>query len=144
MPHLTRRQVQIVQLLGDGYTRNQIGDDLGITQATLRNHLAGARRALDVRNSAGLVFEAHRLGLVEAPADEREHDLSKAVDEFLQDQTPYNRARMGLAAAAAKDAHAGKIQTDSRRSASPASSESCVEDAGGPLSAITWRRRRVR
>jgi DNA-binding CsgD family transcriptional regulator len=111
MPHLTRRQAQIVQLLGDGHTQDQISDDLDISRSTVNSHLANARRSLGAHTSAELVAQAYRLGYVDPPLNERQQDLSAAVDKFLADQTPYNRARMGLAIAAAKDAHAGIIPT---------------------------------
>lgn len=47
---LTRRQAQVLELVGMGYTSDQIGDELGIWGKTVKNHASAAIKALGAKN----------------------------------------------------------------------------------------------
>lgn len=49
---LTARQVEIVQLYGDGFTYDDICRETGLAWRTVRNHLHTARQRLRVHTSA--------------------------------------------------------------------------------------------
>lgn len=51
MPDLTRRERECILPLARGLTYEQIGDELGVSQSTVRTHLHHAYRKLGVRNS---------------------------------------------------------------------------------------------
>jgi DNA-binding NarL/FixJ family response regulator len=50
MRHLTERQQQILDLVGDGLSNAEIGARLVITEQTVKNHLHDAYRRLGARN----------------------------------------------------------------------------------------------
>ena len=55
---LTRRQVEVLQWVGDGKTTQDIALLLGLTPATVEKHLRLAREALDVETTAQAVLKA--------------------------------------------------------------------------------------
>jgi two-component system response regulator DesR len=61
---LTVRQQQIVQLMAEGATNRAIADALGLSLDTVKHHATLIYRRLDVRNRAGAVNAAQRLGLL--------------------------------------------------------------------------------
>lgn len=54
-PPVTERQLQIIRLLASGYGYKQIADLLGISPATVRNHLHVAYESLGANHSAHAV-----------------------------------------------------------------------------------------
>lgn len=60
---ITRREGEILHLLADGVTPQQIAHRLGIATDTARDHLAALRRKLGCVTAVELVVHAHRLGL---------------------------------------------------------------------------------
>ena len=61
---LTARQQQIVQLMAEGATNSAIADTLGLSLDTVKHHATLMYRRLGVRNRAGAVNAARRLGLL--------------------------------------------------------------------------------
>jgi len=61
---LSRRQRQCLTLAGQGRRDREIADALGISLATVRNHLVGARRRLKARNTAQAVAVAIQRQLI--------------------------------------------------------------------------------
>lgn len=61
---LTPRQREILQLIADGKTTKQIALDLRISVKTIETHRASLMKRLKVRDVAGLVRYAVRIGLV--------------------------------------------------------------------------------
>jgi DNA-binding NarL/FixJ family response regulator len=57
---LTERQVEVLQLLSQGKPNKLIGRSLGISEGTVKIHLAAIFRALNVRNRTEAVVAAHR------------------------------------------------------------------------------------
>ncbi|MCB0401750.1 MAG: response regulator transcription factor [Flavobacteriales bacterium] len=55
LPKLSRREKEVLQLIIDEYTTQEIADQLFITLSTVESHRANLLAKLDVRNTAGLV-----------------------------------------------------------------------------------------
>ncbi|MDM0044981.1 response regulator transcription factor [Variovorax dokdonensis] len=64
---LTERQVEVLQLLSQGKPNKLIGRSLGISEGTVKIHLAAIFRALNVRNRTEAVVAAQ--SLTEAPTE---------------------------------------------------------------------------
>jgi PAS domain S-box-containing protein len=67
---LTRRQVEILRLLADGWSTQGISSELGIATETVRNHIRALLRRLGVHSRLEAVAEARRQGLLQGRADE--------------------------------------------------------------------------
>jgi DNA-binding CsgD family transcriptional regulator len=63
-PHLSPRQQQVLELMAEGMTNAQIGDQLGVTERTVKAYAQELYDKLGVRNRAGAVAEAAKLGLL--------------------------------------------------------------------------------
>lgn len=63
---LTPRQLEVLELVAKGLTNQEIGDVLGISMGTARNHVAAVLEALDVTNRTEAATALVELGLVEA------------------------------------------------------------------------------
>jgi DNA-binding NarL/FixJ family response regulator len=55
LDRLTPRHKQILRLLGEGKTSQQIADALGVSHRTIEFHRASIRRALGITNEVGLL-----------------------------------------------------------------------------------------
>jgi DNA-binding NarL/FixJ family response regulator len=64
---LTRREHDIVRLVGEGLNNPQIAERLVISQATVRNHLTSILDKLDLSNCFELAVYSFRHGLVSYP-----------------------------------------------------------------------------
>jgi DNA-binding NarL/FixJ family response regulator len=62
---MTRREIEILRLLGQGQTNKQIAYRLKISQKTVRNHISNFYSKLGVRDRSQAVLYAVRKGLVE-------------------------------------------------------------------------------
>ncbi len=62
---LTPRQREILRLVADDLTNEQIAARLGISVATVKMRVHRVRRRLGVRGRAGAVGRAYRLGILE-------------------------------------------------------------------------------
>ena len=60
---LTRREVDVVRLVADGLTNQQIARRLVVSEATVKTHLNHVLSKLDVDGRPGLVAWAWRQGL---------------------------------------------------------------------------------
>jgi DNA-binding NarL/FixJ family response regulator len=65
---LTRREREVVTLVGEGLRNSQIADRLRITEVTVRNHLTSTFRKLEVANRFQLVIYAFQHGLASLPS----------------------------------------------------------------------------
>ncbi|HEX9767394.1 MAG TPA: FHA domain-containing protein [Nitriliruptorales bacterium] len=63
-PKLSPRQQQVLELMAEGMTNNTIGEELGVTERTVKAYAQELYDKLGVRNRAGAVAEAHKLGLL--------------------------------------------------------------------------------
>lgn len=62
---LTKREKEILKLIAEGLSNQQIADQLFISLRTVETHRFNLTQKLEVRNAAGLVKEAIRRGLTE-------------------------------------------------------------------------------
>lgn len=65
IPPLTRREKEILQLIVNEYTTNEIADKLFVSNGTIETHRLNLLSKLNVRNSVGLVKKAILLGLID-------------------------------------------------------------------------------
>lgn len=61
---LTARELQVLELVAEGYTGAEIGLELGVSPATVRAHIERMRVRMNVGTRAALVAKAIRLGLL--------------------------------------------------------------------------------
>jgi DNA-binding CsgD family transcriptional regulator len=61
---LTARQRQILSLLGEGFRAGQIAERLGLSEATVRNHISSILDRLGCHSQLEAVAEARRRGLL--------------------------------------------------------------------------------
>ena len=52
---LTHREIQVAELVADGYINKQIADELHISPATVKSHMQNIYRKLKVKNKIGLM-----------------------------------------------------------------------------------------
>lgn len=60
--HLTLRQIEVLRLLGEGYTNKEIASALDITERTAKAHVAAIFEALGADNRTQAVLAAQRSG----------------------------------------------------------------------------------
>lgn len=65
-PHLTSRQMEVLKLLIQGKTNKTIGQKLGLSEGTVKIHMAAIFRALNVSNRTEATIAARNLGLFAA------------------------------------------------------------------------------
>jgi two-component system, NarL family, response regulator LiaR len=61
---LTRRQIEILRLLGEGKTTDEIAAELQLSRTTVRNYIASLLAALGVHTRLQAVLAASRAGLL--------------------------------------------------------------------------------
>ena len=64
IPHLSKRELDLLRLSSKGFRRDRISHELGISVATVDFHAANLRRKLKARTTIEAVMIATRLGLV--------------------------------------------------------------------------------
>jgi DNA-binding NarL/FixJ family response regulator len=64
LPELTRREAEVLALLADGLSHQQIGQELSISAETVRTHVRKACERLDARTRTQAVATALRRGLL--------------------------------------------------------------------------------
>lgn len=64
IPEITMREKEILQLIADEYTTQEIADKLFISFRTVENHRYSLLQKLVVKNTAGLIKVAIQLGLI--------------------------------------------------------------------------------
>ena len=62
---LTKRERQVLALVGGGLSNDEIGAELHLSPATARTHVSHAMAKLGVRDRAQLVVVAYETGLVQ-------------------------------------------------------------------------------
>ena len=62
--HLTRREEEILDLLGKGLSNRELGQVLGVSEDTVKTHLKSLFRKLDVSDRAEAVREGLRRGFI--------------------------------------------------------------------------------
>ena len=61
---ITRREVEVLQLIADGCSTPEVAEQLYISQKTVKNHLASIYQKLDARDRTQAVLQAVRMGIV--------------------------------------------------------------------------------
>ncbi|MBY0450212.1 MAG: response regulator transcription factor [Cyanobacteria bacterium] len=61
---LTQRERELLRYIVQGYSNNQIGDTLSISETTVKNHLANIFKKLHVGNRTQAAFVAQKLKMV--------------------------------------------------------------------------------
>jgi DNA-binding CsgD family transcriptional regulator len=64
-PHLTPRQHEVLHLLADGASTDEIAAHLHISRETVRNHIRGVFRALGVHSRVQAIVVAQADGLLD-------------------------------------------------------------------------------
>lgn len=64
---LTQREREVLALVGQGLSNDEICADLFLSPATVRTHVSHAMAKLGARDRAQLVVIAHQTGLVSLP-----------------------------------------------------------------------------
>jgi DNA-binding NarL/FixJ family response regulator len=72
--HLTERELEILRLVAQGLENNEIGDQLGLSEKTIRNRLTTIFEKLHVNNRIQAALYALRQGLATLDEDEEEAD----------------------------------------------------------------------
>jgi DNA-binding NarL/FixJ family response regulator len=67
---LTDRQLEVLQLLAEGKSTDQIADELVISKTTVRNHIAHMLANLGVHTRVQAIIAASRAGLIRIPPPE--------------------------------------------------------------------------
>lgn len=62
---LTKREKEILKLIAEGFSSQEIADKLFISLRTVETHRLNINQKLDVKNTAGLVKEAIKRGLID-------------------------------------------------------------------------------
>ncbi len=66
---LSRREIQVIELVRDGCSNQEIADRLGISAMTAKNHVQNIRVKLKVNTRGQAVVESIHLGLIRATRD---------------------------------------------------------------------------
>ena len=61
---VTKREVEVLQLIADGCSTPEVAERLFISQKTVKNHLASIYAKLDARDRTQAVLQAVRMGIV--------------------------------------------------------------------------------
>ena len=64
LPQLTKRELEILQLIAEEFTNTEIAERLFISDNTVYTHRKNLLSKLNVRNTAGLIRSASQLGLL--------------------------------------------------------------------------------
>lgn len=61
---LTEKEQEVLRLMAGGFSNREIGEALGVTEGTVKNHVSMILHKLDVRDRTRAVLKALELGLV--------------------------------------------------------------------------------
>lgn len=61
---ITKREIEVLQLIADGCATPEVAEKLFISQKTVKNHLASIYAKLDARDRTQAVLQAVRMGIV--------------------------------------------------------------------------------
>jgi DNA-binding CsgD family transcriptional regulator len=67
LPHLTKREQEVLLLTASGMTEKEIAGKLATSPNTIRIHIENSKRKLICRNKVDLVVTALRLRLIDFP-----------------------------------------------------------------------------
>jgi DNA-binding NarL/FixJ family response regulator len=81
---LTARELEVLALLCEGLPNKLICRRLGICTGTVKCHVASILNTLGVSSRLQAVVAAHRLGLVEDPAEESEEQVDDCESDDME------------------------------------------------------------
>jgi LuxR family maltose regulon positive regulatory protein len=61
---LTQKELQVLELLAEGYSNFALSDELGVSKSTVRTHLRNINSKMDVNSRMQAVAKARQLGLL--------------------------------------------------------------------------------
>jgi DNA-binding NarL/FixJ family response regulator len=64
LPSLTPRQLEVLKLLSEGKSAREIGSDLYLSQATVRNHIRALFQALGAHSQLAALAKARKMGIL--------------------------------------------------------------------------------
>lgn len=64
LPALTPRQLEVLKLLASGKSAREIGQDLYLSEATVRNHIRALLQALGAHSQLEALAEARKMGII--------------------------------------------------------------------------------
>jgi len=70
LPHLTKREVEILRLVSEGLSNAEVGKRLWLSEPTIKLHLSRTYEKLNVANRTGASRWAHLHGLLQQPVTE--------------------------------------------------------------------------
>lgn len=65
--HLTKRELDVLKLIGDGLKNKQIAESLAISEPTVRCHLSSIFGKMGVNDRLNLIIKAYQMGLLDLP-----------------------------------------------------------------------------
>jgi DNA-binding NarL/FixJ family response regulator len=65
---LTSREMEVLQLIAEGFANKQIAGELGLSVKTVEKHRQSVMKKLDIHDIAGLVHHAVKKGIIELNA----------------------------------------------------------------------------
>ena len=68
-PTLTRREIEVLQFVAEGYSNKEIGTQLSITEGTVKNHVHNALEKLQLENRIQAAAYVVRQGLGHRPSE---------------------------------------------------------------------------
>ena len=80
LPDLTRRELEILQLVAEGHSNTQLAKMLWVTEQTVKFHLSNVYRKLDVANRTEASRWAQLHGLLTSP--QKSDQLARASDRI--------------------------------------------------------------
>ncbi len=63
-PQITPRQMEVLQLLSSGHSTREIGRELYLSEATVRNHIRGLLQAFGAHSQLEVLARARELGVL--------------------------------------------------------------------------------
>jgi DNA-binding NarL/FixJ family response regulator len=72
--HLTRREAEVLQLVGEGLSNRDIGDYLGLTEGTVKSYFVNIFGKMRVSSRTEAVLEAIRRGWLKPESDKQEQE----------------------------------------------------------------------
>lgn len=64
VPGFTERELEVTRLLARGYSNKEIGEQIAISESTVKFHLRNVMRKLDVSHRTEVVYAAGKLGIL--------------------------------------------------------------------------------
>jgi len=76
--HLTPREIDVLRLMGNGYTNKEIGETLGIASDTTKKHVQNVISKLEARSRTHAALIAAQAGIVGIPVTPLVPELSES------------------------------------------------------------------